>query len=32
MNPCNMISVLIGGGITWLAAWLYYKKAGDKLK
>jgi hypothetical protein len=28
----NIVPVLIGAGVTWLAAWLYYKKAGDKLK
>jgi len=33
-NPfvSTLISVLLGGVITWLAAWIYYKKAGDDLK
>jgi hypothetical protein len=31
MNLYNIVSVLIGAGIAWLAAWLYYKKSGDKL-
>ena len=28
----NLVSVLIGAGITWLVARHYYKKAGDELK
>jgi hypothetical protein len=32
MNLYDAIPVLIGGAITWLISWLYYKKAGDKLK
>jgi len=31
MNLYNIVSVLIGAGIAWLATWLYYKKSGDKL-
>ena len=27
----TLVSVLIGGGITWLAAWVYYKRAADNL-
>ena len=29
-NP--IVSVFTGSAITWLFAWLYYKKAGDELK
>ena len=29
-NP--FVSLLTGAAITWLFAWLYYKKAGDQLK
>ena len=25
------IGVILGGGITWIAAWYYYKRAGDEL-
>lgn len=25
------IGVILGGAITWIAAWYYYKKAGDEL-
>lgn len=28
----TIAGVVIGGLITWLVAWLYYKKAGDELK
>lgn len=28
----TLVGIFIGGGITWLAAWIYYKKAGDELK
>lgn len=27
----TVIGVLFGGLITWIAAWYYYKKAGDQL-
>jgi hypothetical protein len=29
-NP--LISTLIGGAITWICAWFYYKRAGDELR
>jgi hypothetical protein len=32
MNLYNIIPVLIGGFITWLVSWIFYKKAGDKLR
>ena len=33
MNLYYTVSVLIiGVGVTWLVTWLYYKKAGDKLR
>lgn len=32
MDLYNIVPVLIGAGVTWLAAWLYYKKAGNKLR
>jgi hypothetical protein len=25
------IGIIVGGAITWLVAWIYYKKAGDQL-
>lgn len=28
----TLVSIVVGGGITWFVAWLYYKKAGDELK
>jgi len=28
----TLVSVLFGGLITWIAAWKYYKKAGDELR
>jgi hypothetical protein len=28
----TLLSVFLGGLITWFAAWIYYKKAGDELK
>jgi|SRR3954468_12804344 len=28
----SVISLVVGGLITWLASWRYYKKAGDELK
>jgi hypothetical protein len=28
----TMVSVLLGGLITWLTAWVYYRKAGEDLK
>lgn len=28
----TITGVIIGGLITWVVAWLYYKKAGDELK
>jgi len=33
-NPivATFVSVLVGGGITWLAAWVYYKRAADDLR
>ncbi len=33
-NPAlaALISIFVGAAITWLAAWFYYKKAGDDLK
>ena len=33
-NPAwaTLVSVFAGGLITWLASWLYYKKAGDDLR
>jgi len=32
MGLSYIIPVLIGAGVTWLAAWLYYKKAGNELR
>ena len=29
-NP--LVSILIGGAITWICAWFYYKRAGDQLR
>jgi len=29
-NP--LVSILIGGAITWICAWFYYKRAGDELR
>lgn len=33
-NPvmATVISIFLGGLITWAAAWIYYKKAGEELK
>lgn len=33
-NPAlaALISIFVGAVITWMAAWFYYKKAGDDLK
>ncbi len=33
-NPAmaTLFSVFVGGLITWLAAWIYYKKAGDEFR
>jgi len=28
----TLLSVLVGGAITWLASWIYYKKAGNDLR
>jgi len=28
----TILSVLIGGAITWFVAWWYYKRAGDELR
>jgi hypothetical protein len=28
----QILSILIGGFVTWLFAWIYYKKAGDELR
>lgn len=32
MSIETFLSVLIGGLVTWLASWRYYKKAGDELR
>ena len=28
----TLLSVFLGGAITWLASWIYYKKAGNDLR
>ena len=27
-----LVALLVGAGVTWFAAWFYYKKAGDELR
>lgn len=31
-TKATLLSMFVGAGITWLASWRYYKKAGDELK
>jgi hypothetical protein len=32
MDPATILSVLIGGAITWLVSWFYYRRAGRELR
>ena len=31
-NVGTILSVIVGGLITWLVSWIYYKRAGDELR
>ena len=32
MDSATLLSVAIGGAITWFVAWLYYRRAGSELR
>ena len=32
MNAATLVSMVVGAGVTWLVAWLYYRRAGSELR
>jgi len=32
MNAATLISMVVGAAVTWLVAWLYYRRAGSELR